>query len=309
MHGSPPVIVGIGEILWDLFPTGPQLGGAPFNFVFHCHQLGQACQMVSRIGTDERGQAIRAAVRRLGLSEESLQSDPLHPTGTVQVAVSDQGQPTFTITPEVAYDYLAWDNSLAEVVRQARAVCFGTLIQRHPVARATVQRLLQSAGRALIVYDINLRQHFFSRDVVEDSLRASRWLKLNDDELRVLGDLLSLKTTADSDRLAELRQRYQLELVCLTRGADGCLVQTATEEVRVAGIPVQVVDTVGAGDAFTAGLVTSVLEGQSITEAATLANQLAARVAASAGGTPSLDIAEVRQTSSRSTSRAPSLLS
>jgi fructokinase len=295
MHSSPPAIVGIGEILWDLFPTGPQLGGAPFNFVFHCHQLGQPSLMVSRVGADERGQAIREAVRRLDLSEEHLQSDPLHPTGTVQVTVIAQGQPTFTITPEVAYDYLAWDDSLGELVRQARAVCFGTLIQRHPAARATVQRLLHEAGEALIVCDINLRQHFFSRDVIEQSLRASRWLKLNDDELGVLGDLLSLTATADGDRLAELRRRYHLDLVCLTRGADGCQVQTETEEVRVPGIPVQVVDTVGAGDSFTAGLVTAVLEGQSLTQAATLANKLAAKVASSAGGTPTIDVAELRR--------------
>src|SRR5436190_2112182 len=161
---SPPIeIVGLGEVLWDLLPGGRQLGGAPGNFTFHCHQL-------------------------------------------------------------------AWDDRLAGLLSQASAVCFGTLMQRHATSRQTILRALAMARSALVVFDINLRQDFYSRDVIEASLAASRWVKLNDDELNVLRDLLGLKGTSRPQTLAALRSRYDLELACLTRGGRGCLVQTADEE-------------------------------------------------------------------------------
>jgi fructokinase len=289
MPSSPVEIVGVGEVLWDLLPGGRQLGGAPFNFTFHCHQLGHAAAMVSRVGADDLGRDIRAAVCRLGLSDEYIQEDALHPTGTVCVALDAAGVPTFTITPDVAYDYLAWDDGLEALFRQARAVCFGTLAQRSPTARATLQRALRTAGGALVVYDVNLRQSFYSREVIEESLAASRWVKLNEDELIVLRDLLGLAGTSEAATLADLRERYRLELACLTRGGRGCLVQTAAEEADWPGVPVRVVDTVGAGDAFTAGLLCCVLEGQPLHQAAAFANALAARVAAAPGGTPVID--------------------
>jgi fructokinase len=283
-----PEILGVGEVLWDLLPGGPQLGGAPFNFSFHCHQLGRAAVMVSRVGADERGRDIRAAVRRLGLSDEFIQEDAEHPTGTVAVTVDGRGQPTFTITPDVAYDFLAWDRRLDDLARQSRALCFGTLIQRHAVARETVRRLVRAANNALVVCDVNLRQHYYSREVLDESLRLCRWVKLNDAEILTLRDLLGLGGRNESALLTDLRKRYEVELACLTRGENGCLVQTDDEEITAPGVAVTVVDTVGAGDAFTAALLSSVLEGRALGEAATFANRLAARVAASAGGTPSI---------------------
>jgi len=293
MSAAAPEILGIGEILWDLFPDRPRLGGAPFNFTFHCHQLGHSAIMVSRIGTDERGGAIRKAVGDLGLSDKFIQEDSTHPTGTVQVAVDVHGQPTFTITPDVAYDYLTWAQPLDDLARQARALCFGTLIQRQDTARVTVQRLLRAAQNAIIVYDVNLRQHFYNREIVEASLHACRWAKLNDQELVMLRDLLALKGKKDTALLADLRRRYAIELVCLTRGANGCLVQTDDEEIAAPGIPVKVIDTVGAGDAFTAGLLCAVLEGCDLGVSSLFANRLAARVAASPGGTPLIDRREI----------------
>jgi fructokinase len=289
MPSSAVEIVGAGEVLWDLLPGGRQLGGAPFNFTFHCHQLGHAAAMVSRVGADDLGREIRAAARRLGLSDEHIQEDGEHPTGTVNVALDAGGIPTFTIRPDVAWDYLAWDDSLEALFRQARAVCFGTLAQRHPTSRATLQQALRAAGGALVVYDVNLRQNFYSREVIETSLAASRWVKLNEDELIVLRDLLGLAGASEAATLADLRGRYRLELACLTRGGRGCRVQTAAEEVDLPGVPVKVVDTVGAGDAFTAGLLCCVLEGRPLRAAAGFANTLAARVAAAPGGTPLLD--------------------
>ncbi len=295
MPPEPVEIVGLGEILWDLLPGGWRLGGAPFNFTFHCHQLGRRAVMVSRVGADDLGRLIRTSVRDLGLSDAFLQEDEAHPTGTVTVAVDAAGQPTFTITPEVAWDYLAWDERLPGLFGRARAVCFGTLVQRRPAARETVARALAAARGALLVYDVNLRQHYYDREVIEASLTASRWAKLNDAELLVLRDLLGLSGTTDAARLGDLRRRYGLELVALTRGECGCLVQTAAEEIDLPGVPVRVVDTVGAGDAFTAGLLVSVLEGRPLAEAVAFANRLAARVAASAGGTPAIDRRELER--------------
>jgi fructokinase len=285
----PIEIVGLGEILWDQLPGGRQLGGAPFNFTYHCHQLGHSCAMVSRVGADDLGRDIRTTVQQLGLSDAYLQTDTERPTGTVDVTLDPTGQPSYTINTEVAYDYLAWDNALEVLLHQAQAVCFGTLIQRSPTARATVQRALRAAQAGIVVYDVNLRQQFYNRSIVEESLRASRWVKLNAEELLVLRDLLGLKAAGETARLAELRSRYDIELACLTRGSHGCLVQTAEEEIAVPGRPVQVVDTVGAGDAFTAGLLVYALEGRSLADAAVFANRLAGRVAAATGGTPRID--------------------
>src|SRR5947209_9499710 len=250
---APPTlrIVGLGEVLWDLFPRGRQLGGAPCNFAFHCHQLRHSSTVVSRVGDDDRGRDLRARLTELGLDDAFVQRDPLHPTGTVTVAVDAHGQPAFAITPDVAYDHLAWEAPLEDLFRQARAVCFGTLVQRHAVARATVRRALRSAARALVVYDVNLRQQFYSREIIEESLYASRWVKLNEGELHVLQGLLGLPA-GEAPALAALRERFHLDLACLTRGERGCRVQTAAEEIDVPGERVQVVDTVGAGDAFTA---------------------------------------------------------
>jgi len=280
-------------VLWDLLPGGRQPGGAPFNFAFHCHQLGHAAAVVSRVGSDDLGREAREVVRRLGLSDAFLQEDAAHPTGTVRVRVDEVGQPSFTITPDVAWDHLAWEGPLEALFAGAQAVCFGTLAQRHEASRATVRRALAAARNALVVYDVNLRQYYYDRAVVEASLAASRWAKLNEDELEVLRDLLGLAGTSPRALLADLRGRYGLEVAALTRGARGCLVQAADEEVSVPGVPVRVVDTVGAGDAFTAGLVCGVLEGKSLAEAAALANRLAARVAGSAGGTPVIRRAEI----------------
>ncbi len=278
--------MGLGEVLWDLLPAGQQLGGAPCNFAFHCQQLGHASAIVSRVGADELGRELRTAVRRLGLSDAHLQDDAEHPTGTVPVRIDEHGVPTFTITRDVAFDYLVWDDALESLCASARAVCFGTLAQRHPVAGATIRRAVAAAGNALVVYDVNLRQDFYDRETIASSLAASRWVKLNEDELQVLRGLLGLAERTPAQALAELRQRYGLELAALTRGERGCLLRSAREEIDVPGIPVRVVDTVGAGDAFTAGLVARVLEGRSLAEAAAFANGLAARVAAAPGGTP-----------------------
>jgi fructokinase len=295
MTSARGAIVGVGEILWDLLPDGPQLGGAPFNFTFHGHQLGWPAFMVSRIGEDEWGRRIRTRLADMGLSQAYLQTDSRRPTGTVSVHLDASGQPTYTIHENVAWDHLETDSELAKVLPAVAAVCFGSLGQRSPVARRTIQEAIGAARSAKIVFDVNLRQHYWSRAVIEESLRASHWVKLNGDELHTLADLFGFSSASADEVVAELRERFHLELVCLTRGAEGCLVRTATETIEEPGIAVTVVDTIGAGDAFTAGLLVSVLEGRPLREAVRRANRLAAQVASARGGTPRIDPATLDQ--------------
>lgn len=284
-----PEILGLGEILWDLLPDGRAFGGAPCNFTFHCHQLGRRAAIISRVGSDELGREARAFLRSLGLDDRFVQEDETHPTGTAGVELRD-GQPHFTIHEGVAWDYLVSEDSPDAALAELSVVCFGTLMQRHEISRATIQRLVRLAsGQALVVCDINLRQHYYSREVLETSLTLSRWAKLNQDELQVLADLFGGDGRTHRTQILGLRKRFRLELVALTFGEHGCYIQTDDEEILISGEKVQVVDTVGAGDAFTAGLVCAVLEGLEIRDAATLANRFAARVASARGGTPRID--------------------
>ena len=290
MNASPEIL-GIGEVLWDLLPDGPRLGGGPCNFAFHCRQLGHSAAPISRVGTGELGLALRQELHALDLPTDFIQIDDTHPTGTVRVDL-DAGQPRYTITENVAYDFVAWDDRFPQLLANLRAVCFGTLAQRNPASRETIRRMLKET-RAIRVFDVNLRQHFYDGDTIDQSLRLSNWVKLNADELEVLTNLYGLPRVNPSTALAELRSRYRLALACLTRGESGCLVQTDNEEVDQPGVPVTVVDTVGAGDAFTAGLVCLTLENRTLRDAAALANRLAARVASMPGGTPRIDRSEL----------------
>jgi fructokinase len=270
-------IVALGEVLWDLLPSGPRAGGAPFNFAFHCHRLGHPAVIISRVGDDDLGRQLRAVVRRLGMSDEYIQTDREHPTGTVQVSVDAGGQPTYTINESVAWDFIEWESTLEALAASARAVCFGTLAQRSPESRSSIRRFVALA-HGPIVLDLNLRPPFDSAEIMRDSLDLADWLKLNEDE---------------AGRLPPDFDRSATDLVCITRGANGCLVQTAAESIDLPGIPVQVADTVGAGDAFTAALLTQHLDGKPLTEAARFANAYAAVVASKPGGTPTVTRAEV----------------
>jgi fructokinase len=275
--GSP--IVALGEVLWDLLPSGPRAGGAPFNFAFHCHQLGHPAVIVSRVGDDDLGRRLRAEVRRLGLSDKYIQTDRERPTGTVQVSLDAGGQPTYMITENVAWDFIEWGPNLEALAESARAVCFGTLAQRSPESRSSVRRFVARAGGP-VVLDLNLRPPFDPADTVRDSLDLADWLKLNADEARRL--------PTDFDPSA-------MDLVCITRGANGCLVRTPGETVDLPGIPVRVADTIGAGDAFTAALLTQRLDGKPLRDAARFANAYAAVVASKPGGTPTVTRAEVER--------------
>lgn len=281
-------VIGIGEVLWDLLPDGPQLGGAPANFAYHAQALGAQASVITRVGNDRLGDAVQQRFQEMGLATVGLQRDETAPTGTVGVAIAHGGIPAYTIQENVAWDYLQASRDALNGVRAAHAVCFGSLAQRHPVSRQAIQRLLSSAAAtAWRVLDVNLRQDFFAREVIEHSLKLANVLKLNDHELPVLATMFSLR--GDSrHQIQALVDRFGLKVVALTCGAGGSLMFRDGEWAQSIATVVNVKDTVGAGDAFTAAVCLGLLRGLELEEINSAANRIAAHVCACAGATPEL---------------------
>jgi fructokinase len=292
-------VIGVGEVLWDLLLTGPQLGGAPANFAYHAHALGAEAQVITRVGKDDYGREIIRRFHEMGLPETGVQIDETAPTGTAKVALSGDGLAHFTIQENVAWDSMAVTDEAVAVARRADAICFGSLAQRCEASRNTIQCLVAATPRdALRVFDINMRQQFYSRDVVEKSFRLANVLKLNDDELPRLADMFRL-TGSTEDQIGQLAQTFGLRLVALTRGPNGSLLyQKDNGEVRWSDCPsrpVKVVDTVGAGDSFTAALVLGVVRKMDLDEINTVANEVARYVCSQPGATPALPIEFARR--------------
>jgi fructokinase len=281
-------VVGVGEILWDILPSGKQMGGAPANFAFHARALGARSRVISRVGQDPLGTEILQRLRALGLPTMDIQIDPSAPTGTVSVELSSDGQPRFTIHENVAWDRLALEKGALAAVADADVVAFGTLGQRREPARSTIQSLLAAVRPgAWRILDLNLRQHFFSREVITTSLRLSNIVKFNDTELPVLAELLGLRGKV-RDQIEQLAKQHAQRLVCLTRGAQGSLLYSEGQWADDPGQPVVVKDTVGAGDAFTAALALGMLAGKPLDAINRRANQVAQYVCTCEGATPPL---------------------
>lgn len=280
--------LGLGELLWDCFPDRRLPGGAPANVAFHAQQLGLSAAPVTRVGTDPLGDELYGFLKSQGLNVDLVQRDPVHGTGTVTVEPAGT-QTTYTFKPDSAWDFLELTSSLQAAMRSASAVCFGTLAQRCPVSREAIHAALASTAPAcLIVYDVNLRPPFYERAWIERSLRQARIVKLNDEEVRLLNGMLDVQAIDDREFARWLIRQYDLELVCVTRGGAGCLLVRDDEIVDVPGVPVQVVDTVGAGDAFTAALIQTRLAGWTLQRTADFANKVGALVASRAGVMPEL---------------------
>ncbi len=281
-------VVGIGELLWDVFPGRRRMGGAPVNFACHCRQLGARGIPVSCIGADENGRAIEAAVAELGLEVGFLQVHPTAPTGTVNVVLDQMGKPVYEICEGVAWDFIRLDESLRRLASSVDAVCFGSLAQRWETSRETIRRFVwMCPERALKIFDVNLRQSFYSKPLIEASLGLANALKVSDEELPVLAELFELKGTA-LDQIRELIHRYSLRLVAYTRGADGSMLVTADSMVDYAGCKPNAIDTVGAGDSYTAALCMGVLSGHSLSDVILHASRVAAFVCEQPGATPVL---------------------
>jgi len=289
-------VIGVGEVLWDLLLTGPQLGGAPANFAYHARALGAQAQVITRVGKDDYGREIIRRFHEMGLPETAIQIDGTVPTGTAKVMLSGAGLAHFTIQENVAWDFIAVTDETVAVARHADAICFGSLAQRCEPSRNTIQQLVAATPPdALRVFDINFRQQFYSRDVVEKSFRLANVLKLNDDELPRLADMFRL-TGSTEDQIEQLAQTFSLRLVALTRGPNGSLLyqkDNDNDDARWSDCPsrpVKVVDTVGAGDSFTAAMVLGLLHKMDLDKINTIANEVARYVCSQPGATPALPI-------------------
>jgi len=280
-------IVGLGEILWDMLPTGKQLGGAPSNFAYISTLLGNEGIVASRIGRDALGDEAVERLAKLGVDTSSIQADPLHPTGTVQVDVDHAGQPRFEIAEGVAWDFLEWTPAWQHLAAQSDAICFGSLAQRAPASRATVRQFLGAANKdAVRIFDVNLRQTFHSKEVLAESMKLADIVKLNHEELpRIMQmfDLPHRDEIASADLLLDL---HGLKLICVTRGCHGSLLVNHQTLDEHPGYRIQIGDAIGAGDAFTAALVSEYLQGAPILRMNETANRMGAWVASRVGGMP-----------------------
>jgi fructokinase len=286
MENRKPLIVGIGELLWDVFPDRKKAGGAPVNFVYHATQMGADGCAVSAVGNDVSGTEMIQALEenRIRSCIEKVE----YPTGSVFVALNN-GSPSYTITEGVAWDYLPLTQQAVDLVKKADAVCFGTLAQRSPVSRNTVKTLLEYAsGNALLFFDVNLRQHYYSKELIEESLQKANVFKLNDEELVVLRAMFGLEGS-DGDACRMMMEKYSLRYLILTAGSVASTVCSPSETSVIPTPEVTVADTVGAGDAFSGAFVYSVLAGKSLQEAHRKAVDTAAFVCTRQGAWPPYD--------------------
>ncbi|WP_437201815.1 carbohydrate kinase family protein [Planctomicrobium sp. SH664] len=283
-----PLVIGLGELLWDVFPDYRVPGGASGNFAFQAQQLGCRGMVVSSVGQDADGDELLQFLTAQGVDTRGVQRAPAHPTSRVTVTVSAEGQPDYVIHEQVAWDHLQMTPALQDAMREASAVCFGTLAQRNETSRETIQQALELVSvNCLRVYDVNLRQNYYHRDTIEASAMKADLVKLNDDEVRLLAPLLKFPT--DEVSFAQsLIDHFGTRVVCVTRGAKGCVVVSKDEIHEVPGRPVKVADTVGAGDSFTAALIVSQLKGWPLAIGSEFANHVGGMVAARKGGMPNL---------------------
>ena len=281
-------ITGIGEILWDMFPDGAQFGGAPANFVCHSQALDATSRMVSCVGNDELGHRALAFLQQHGVDTSTVSQSAERPTGTVEIELDAEGVAQYEFAANVAWDALTWSETLARAADKADVVCYGTLGQRSEISKNTIQRFLKrTTDDCLCVFDVNLRQNFYNEALIRDSLEFANILKLNDEELPVLGSSCGL-SGPETAVMEQVRERYNLRLVALTRGANGAILLTKDSLSVCKGFAVEVKDTVGAGDAFTAAMTLGLLLGHELDHINEHACRVAAFVCSQDGAAPKL---------------------
>ena len=279
----------MGDGLWDLFPDGPRFGGATANFACHASRLGGEVRMVSGVGEDDRGKDLLAVYRKYGVRTELVQELSDYPTGTVKVELAEGGMPTFTIGENAAWDHWQWNDEIERGVCSADALYFGTLGQRGESAKEGIRRALAIARERGIprILDVNLRPPFFDDSLIRDSVADCSVLKLSDEELDRVALACEIPySESELERLKMIREKFGLRWVVMTEGAEGATLVLEKESVRQPGVPAQVVDTVGAGDSFTAALTIGLLEKSDPSEVLETACQLAAEVCSHAGAVP-----------------------
>lgn len=280
-------IVGIGEILWDIFLDRKVLGGAPANFAYHATQLGFNGYALSAIGNDVLGEEIIRSLKEKKLNYLVQKTE--YPTGTVQVTLSGDGIPQYEICENVAWDNISFTEQTDRLAKQCVAVCFGSLAQRSKTSRETIRRFLQATPESCLkIFDINLRQHFYSQDVIEESLAVADILKINEDEIKTVAEMFQLKARSEKEICQSLLVHFELQMVILTKGTDGSYIFTTNEASYLPTPKVEVADTVGAGDSFTAAFVTAFLSNKSIQESHRIAVEVSAYVCQQYGAMPAL---------------------
>lgn len=280
------MVISFGELLWDLLPAGAVMGGAPANFAYRLNSLGEPTVLVSRVGMDELGDRAVELLAQAGLRTDFIQREPARPTGTVPIILNADGSPDFTILPDVAFDYIELTPELLGLAPQARCIAFGTLAQRTETSRATLISLLDAAESALKLCDLNLRKDCFTPDTIRGSLERADIVKLNEDELKYLASLFGYRGGLISDLAKKLLEQWKLDVCVVTLGAKGALAVTKrAETIEARSRGVEVVDTCGAGDAFTAGFIKKFLDGAELHSAVAFGNRLGGVVASQPGAT------------------------
>lgn len=283
------IIVGLGEALWDVLPEGKKLGGAPANFAYHVKQFGFNSMAVSAVGDDKLGEETLAALNEKGL--DYIMAQVPYPTGTVQVTLDEDGIPTYDIRENVAWDNIPFTPELEDLARNCRAVCFGSLAQRNVVSRETIYKFLDTMptgdGR-LRIFDINLRQNFYTKEIIAESLYRCNILKINDEELVAIGRMFGYPGLDMRDKCWLLLGKCNLDMLVLTCGTNGSYVFTPGNVSFQETPLVEVADTVGAGDSFTGAFCSAILKGMSVADAHKLAVKVSAYVCTQSGAMPEL---------------------
>jgi len=279
-------VIGIGELLWDVLPEGKKLGGAPCNFVYHANQQGAKAKMLSAIGSDNLGIEILELLKQKSISFDLIQVND-NPTSTVDISLNAQGIPTYSIHEEVAWDYIRFNDLISKQIKEADIVCFGSLAQRNDVSRQSLEQILNCCSPGtLIVFDINLRQSYYSLEIIEQSLQQCNVLKMNEEELPILCELLNLSSQGDEAQISELINAYDLKLVAYTRGAENSILMTPRERSELPTPKVEVKDTIGAGDSFTASMILGFARGRELKEIHKKAVEVSAFVCTTDGAMP-----------------------
>ena len=288
-------VAAFGEILWDMLPSGPVIGGAPLNFTYRINELGNQGTIISCVGDDEYGKRAEQHLQQWGLSTEYVQRQENLPTGTVEIALDAQQEPHYTITPAVAYDQIRYQPELTPLVHQADCFCFGTLAQRDDISRQTLHDLLDHFSGQYVLYDVNLRPNTYTPEIIDRSIRRANVLKINEDEATELADICQLSATALPDIGRTLLARYSLSHCLITLGERGVLALSADGTTcYVPTFQINLVDPLGAGDSFTAGFTHALLWKQPLDKACRFGNALGAAVASQPGGTQRVEGSSVK---------------
>lgn len=283
------IVVGMGEALWDVLPEGKKIGGAPANFAYHVSQFGLASCVVSAVGEDALGKEIIENFTSKGLNQ--LIAEVPYPTGTVQVEIDPAGVPQYEIKENVAWDNIPYTARLEQLAEKTKAVCFGSLAQRNIVSRNTINRFLDAMPQSddtLVVFDVNLRQGFYTKEILCNSMKRCNILKINDEELVTVSRMFGYSGIDLQDKCWILLGKYNLKMLILTCGINGSYVFTPGNVSFQPTPKVEVADTVGAGDSFTAAFIASILKGKSVQEAHLRAVQTSAYVCTKKGAMPIL---------------------